>query len=57
MSGRVYSLKEPWVYDATAKDVETGVYAKKKHFDTSDEAIHEAIQELLKKLKERKILQ
>ena len=57
MSGRVHSLKEPWVYDATAKDVETGVYAKKKHFDTSDEAIHEAIEELLKKLKERKILQ
>ena len=57
VSGRIHSLEEPWVYDATAKDVETGVFAKRKHFETADEAIHEAIEELVKKLKERKILQ
>lgn len=57
VSGRVHSFKEPWVYDATAKDVETGVFVKKKHFETADEAVYEAIEELVKQLKERKILQ
>ena len=57
VSGRVHSFKEPWVYDATAKDVDTGVFVKKKHFETADEAVYEAIEELVKQLKERKILQ
>ncbi len=57
MSGRIHSFEEPWVYDATATDVDSGVFVKKKHFDTADEAIYEAIEELVKKLKERKLLQ
>ena len=57
VSGRIHSFKEPWVYDATAKDVETGVFVKKKHFDTEDEAIFAAVEELMKKLKEREIMQ
>ena len=57
VSGRVHSFDEPWVYDGTAKDVETGIFAKKKHFEHADEAINAAIEELIKKLRERKILQ
>ncbi|XP_028392375.1 uncharacterized protein LOC114516940 isoform X2 [Dendronephthya gigantea] len=57
VSGRVHSFDEPWVYDGTAKDVESGIFAKKKHFEHADEAINAAIEELVKKLKERKILQ
>ena len=56
VSGRIYSFEEPWVYDATATDVETGVFVKKKHFDTEDEAIFAAVEDLMKNLKERKII-
>ena len=56
MSGRIHSFREPWVYDATAKDVYSGVLVKKNRFDTADKALYEAIVELVKKLKERKLL-
>ena len=45
------------MYDATATDVESGVFVKKKHFDHEDEAIFAAIVKLVKELKERNILQ
>jgi hypothetical protein len=57
VSGRFHSIREPWVYDATATDVESGVFVKKKHFDHEDEAIFAAIEKLMKELKERNILQ
>ena len=57
VSGRVHSFKELWVYDATATDVETGVFVEKKHSHHQDEAIFAAIEKLMKELKERNILQ
>ena len=57
VSGRVHSFEEPWVYDASAKDVESSVFVKVKHFDTADEAIFKAMEKLVKTLKEKKILQ
>ncbi len=45
------------MYDATAKDVATGQTVEKKHFKTAELAINGAIEELVKQLKERKLLQ
>jgi hypothetical protein len=56
VSGRFHSLREPWVYDGTARDVATGETGEKKHFETADWAINGAIEELVKKLKERKLI-
>ena len=57
VSGRVHSFKEPWVFDATATDVAANVTVEKKHFKTADRAINGAIEELVKRLKERKLIQ
>ena len=57
VSGRIHSLKEPWVYDATAKDVVTNHEVEKKHYKTADSAINGAIEELVKQLKERELIQ
>ena len=56
-SGRVHSLTEPWVYDATARDVITNHEVKKKHYETPNMAINAAIEELMKQLKERKLIE
>ena len=42
--GRVHSWRDPWVYDATAQDVQSGISAEARHYDTSQEAIHHAVQ-------------
>ena len=57
VSGRFHSFKEPWVYDATAKDVATNHQVIKKHDKTAELAINGAIEELVKQLKERKLIQ
>ena len=54
--GRVHSLDEPWVYDAKAWDIESGIKAKVKHYEES-EAIQDAVKEVIKKLKAQGILQ
>jgi hypothetical protein len=56
VSGRIHSLREPWVYDATAKDVATGQTVEKKHFKTADLAISGAIEKLVNNLKECKLI-
>ena len=45
------------MYDATANDVATGETVEKKHFKTAELAINGAIRELVKQLKERKLIQ
>jgi hypothetical protein len=55
-SGRIHSFDELWVYDGTATDVATRFSVKKNHFETADQAIYAAIQELFKQLKEKKII-
>ena len=44
------------MYDGTARDVATGETVEKKHFKTADWAINGAIEELVKRLKERKLI-
>ena len=56
-SGRVHSLTEPWVYDATARDVATNFEVKKKHYETRNMAINAAIEELVKQMKERELIE
>ena len=48
--GRIHSLDELWVYDATAWDVESGIKAKVKHYKESEDAIQDAVKEVIKKL-------
>ena len=45
------------MYDATAKDVVTNHEVKKKHYKTADSAINGAIEELVKQLKELKLIE
>lgn len=47
--GRVHSLKELWVFDATAWDLESGISTEARHYPNS----HEAVQDAVEKLKER----
>ena len=44
------------MYDGTARDIATGETVEKKHFKTADWAINGAIEELVKRLKERKLI-
>ncbi|CAB3982250.1 Hypothetical predicted protein [Paramuricea clavata] len=53
--GRVHSWNESWVYDGTAKDAAPGLSVK-NHFETADQAIYAATEELFKQLKERKLI-
>lgn len=55
--GRVHSFDEPWVYDATAWDIESRIKAKVKHYEESEEAIQDAVKEVIKKLEAQGILQ
>lgn len=55
--GRIHSLDEPWVYDVKAWDIESGIKAKVKHYEESEEAIQDAVKEVIKKLKAQGILQ
>ncbi|XP_068727689.1 death domain-containing ATP nucleosidase-like [Montipora capricornis] len=55
--GRIHSLDEPWVYDATAWDIESGIKAKVKHYKESEEAIQDAVKEVITKLTAQGILQ
>ncbi|CAB3984239.1 5 -methylthioadenosine S-adenosylhomocysteine nucleosidase-like isoform X16 [Paramuricea clavata] len=55
-SGRIHSFDEPWVYDGTATDIASRFSVKENHFETADQAIYAAIQELFKQLKEKKII-
>lgn len=55
--GRIHSLDELWVYDATAWDIESGIKAKVKHYKESEEAIQDAVKEVITKLKAQGMLQ
>ena len=55
--GRIHSLDELWVYDATAWDIESGIKAKVKHYKESEEAIQDAVKEVITKLTAQGILQ
>jgi hypothetical protein len=55
-SERSHSIREPLVYDGTAKDVASRYFVKRNHFETADQAIYAAIKELFKQLKENKII-
>lgn len=54
--GRVHSIKEPWVYDGTAWDVESGISEKAKHYKSKQGAIEHATLKLLERLKKDGIL-
>ena len=45
------------MYDATAQDVATNHQVNKKHYKTAELAINGAIEELVKQLKESKLIQ
>ncbi|XP_029191279.2 uncharacterized protein LOC114957877 isoform X3 [Acropora millepora] len=55
--GRIHSFDEPWVYDATAWDIESRIKAKVKHYKESEEAIQDAVKEVIKNLEAQGILQ
>lgn len=55
--GRFHSFDEPWVYDATAWDIESGIKSKVKHYKEKEEAIQDAVNEVIKKLTAQGILQ
>ena len=44
------------VWDGRAQDLDTGTYAKVKHFDTSKHAVEAAIRKLCKKLTDKGVL-
>lgn len=54
--GRIHSLDEPWVYDGTAWDIQSGIKAKVKHYEQSGDAVKDAVVEVIKKLKEQGII-
>ena len=54
--GRVHSLNELWVYDGTAWDIESGITAKVKHYKQSEDAVKDAVSEVMKKLREQEII-
>ena len=45
------------MYDATAWDIKSGINVKVKHYKESEEAIQDAVKEVIKKLKAQGILQ
>ena len=49
--GRIHSWKDPWVYDATARDLQSGIEVEANHYNTSQEAIDHAVQKLINKLR------
>lgn len=55
--GRIHSLDEPWVYDATAWDIESRIKAKVKHYIEREEAIQDAVKEVITKLTAQGLLQ
>ena len=54
--GRVHSLDEPWVYDGTAWDNESRIKAKVKHYKQSEDALKDAVLEVIKNLREQGII-
>ena len=41
--GRFHSLDEPWVYDGTAWDIESGITAKVEHHKQSKDAVKDIL--------------
>ncbi|XP_028398222.1 uncharacterized protein LOC114521855 isoform X1 [Dendronephthya gigantea] len=56
VSERFHSLEEPSVFDATARDVASGTKVEEIHADTAELAINGAVEKLVKKLKEQKVM-
>ena len=54
--GRFHSLDELWVYDGTAWDIESGITAKVEHYKQSEDAVKDAVSEVMKKLREQEII-
>ena len=54
--GRVHSLFEPLVYAFTALDNESGIKGKVKHYKQSEDAVKDAVLEVIKKLREQGII-
>lgn len=54
---RIHSLDEPLVYDATAWDIESRIKAKVKHYIEREEAIQDAVKEVITKLTAQGLLQ
>ena len=54
--GWVHSLFEPLVYAFTALDNESGIKGKVKHYKQSEDAVKDAVLEVIKKLREQGII-
>lgn len=54
--GRIHSFAEPWVYDAGARDLQSGISAEAHHYPTSQEAIQHAVQKLKDTLRSEQLL-
>ena len=56
VKGRVHSLFEPWVYDAYASDIRSGISARSKHHKGKRGATEHALRKLCDKMKKARIL-
>lgn len=54
--GRVHSLQEPWVFDATAWDLESGITIEARHYPRSQDAAYDAVKKLKEKLRIKGLL-
>ena len=54
--GQVHSLDEPRIYDGTAWDIESRIKGKVKHYKQSEDALKDAVSEVIKKLREQGIV-
>ena len=48
---------DAWVYDAKAWNIESGIIARVEHYKESEEAIQDAVKEVITKLTAQGILQ
>lgn len=54
--GRVHSLQEPWVFDATAWDLESGITIEARHYPRSQDAAYDAVKKLKEELRIKGLL-
>ena len=54
--GRVHSPDEPRIYDSTAWDIDSGIKGKVKHYKQSEDALKDAVSEVIRKLREQGIV-
>ena len=54
--GRVHSPDELRIYNGTAWDIESGIKGKVKHYKQSEDALKDAVSEVIRKLREQGIV-